>query len=93
MKRVLITGGTRGIGLATARRFLQAGYQVLAWALTPASIEEAHHALAALPEADHFAAMVVDIRDHHAVQEGFAETLHRLGGLDVLVNNAGWTRT
>jgi len=44
-KRALITGGTSGIGLETARRFVTEGAQVLVTGVTPASIEKARQIL------------------------------------------------
>jgi 2-hydroxycyclohexanecarboxyl-CoA dehydrogenase len=87
-RRVLVTGGARGIGLAAARRFVEEGAQVVVWALHP---ESAQAAVKELGAAAHGVAR--DLGDPKALVEGWQETLGALGGLDVLVNNAGYTRT
>jgi NAD(P)-dependent dehydrogenase (short-subunit alcohol dehydrogenase family) len=74
----LVTGGTRGIGLVIARRLLDAGAAVLACGRTPP---------AALPEGIEFAA--ADVRDPDQAKAVVAETVRRLGRLDIAVNNAG----
>lgn len=80
MKRVLVTGGTKGIGLAVCRLFSQKGYAVTAFY----SEDEAAAAAAreSLPEAEF---LKVDVSDERAVREAFSA----IGSLDVLVNNAG----
>ncbi len=83
-KRVLITGGAGGIGQATARRFLKEGSQV-------AILDRDQDALARttgeLPE---LAGVVrADVSDTSSVASAFAELDKILGGLDILINNAG----
>jgi meso-butanediol dehydrogenase/(S,S)-butanediol dehydrogenase/diacetyl reductase len=77
-KRVVITGGTSGIGAATSRRFLAEGAQVVAVALGP---EEEIEGVAGVVHAD--------VADPAQVEEAFARADELLGGLDVLVANAG----
>ncbi len=83
-KRVLITGGAGGIGKATARRFLEEGSQV-------AILDRDQDALARttgkLPE---LAGTVrADVSDASSVASAFSELKSILGGLDILINNAG----
>ncbi|MCD6135630.1 SDR family oxidoreductase [Candidatus Bipolaricaulota bacterium] len=83
-KRVLITGGAGGIGKATARRFLEEGSQV-------AILDRDQDALARttgeLPE---LAGTVrADVSDASSVASAFVELKRILGGLDILINNAG----
>src|SRR5437764_12921914 len=81
--RVLVTAGANGIGLAIARRFVQEGAKV-----HTCDVDEA--ALAALAASDPaISASRCDVSDRAAVKNLFAEALAKLGGLDVLVNNAG----
>ncbi|HEY2320049.1 MAG TPA: SDR family oxidoreductase [Solirubrobacteraceae bacterium] len=84
-QRVLVTGGAGGIGLAIARAFVVAGARV--------HVADAHAgavtALTGLELANAITASVCDITDPDAVSSMFADVAASLGGLDVLVNNAG----
>jgi NAD(P)-dependent dehydrogenase (short-subunit alcohol dehydrogenase family) len=81
--RVLVTAGAGGIGLAIARRFAAEGARVHI-----CDVDEM--ALSALASSDPaITATSCDVSDRSAVQRLFKEALAKLGGLDVLVNNAG----
>lgn len=80
MKYALITGGTRGIGLAAVRLFSERGYCVTA--LYSSDEASAKAARSAFPQVEFVKA---DVSDEKAVERVFAE----LPALDVLVNNAG----
>ena len=81
--RVLVTAGAGGIGLAIARRFAAEGARV-----HTCDVDEM--ALSALAASDPgITATPCDVSDRASVQRMFAEALAKLGGLDVLVNNAG----
>lgn len=77
-----MTGGAAGIGLATARRLLAEGAAV---ALVDCDAERLAAAAAELG----VPAFVVDVADAAAVERTFDEACDRLGGLDLLFNNAG----
>jgi NAD(P)-dependent dehydrogenase (short-subunit alcohol dehydrogenase family) len=81
-KVALVTGGCRGIGAGIARRFLEAGANVVICC---------RHAPEMLPEAGGRTAAFVeaDIRQPDQVDDVVAFTLEQFGRLDVLVNNAG----
>jgi meso-butanediol dehydrogenase / (S,S)-butanediol dehydrogenase / diacetyl reductase len=82
--RVVVTGGASGIGLATARRFAAAGARVV---VLDRDEEAARRALAENPDlAGHVQA---DVSDHRQVESAFARIDERLGGVDVLISNAG----
>lgn len=84
--RVLVTGGSRGIGAAIARRFAADGWRVAVH--FHASPEAAQEVLASLEGSGHVAVRA-DLRDPAAITAMVAESADGLGGLDVLVNNAG----
>jgi NAD(P)-dependent dehydrogenase (short-subunit alcohol dehydrogenase family) len=83
-RRVLVTGGARGIGRAVCEAFAAQGDRVAVHASTTAPDDVA----AALPGGPH-TAVAGDVRDPAAVERVVAEAVERLGGLDVVVNNAG----
>ncbi|MFC4116699.1 SDR family NAD(P)-dependent oxidoreductase [Nonomuraea zeae] len=85
-KRVLISGGSSGIGAATARRFLEEGARVVLGGLDQAEVDAAVAELSALGEVCGLAGDVSARADVTRLVEGAVEIL---GGLDVLVNNAG----
>ena len=82
-KRVVVTGGTSGIGEATSRRFLAEGARVVALAVGE---EEVATAAGRIPGID---ALRCDVADPAAVAAAFATIDDLLGGIDVLVANAG----
>lgn len=81
--RVMISAGASGIGLAIARAFVEAGAQVH---ICDVSEEMLHAAQADLAGIGIFKA---DVSDAAQVDAWFTHALAELGGLDVLVNNAG----
>lgn len=82
--RALVTGATSGLGLAMARALVDAGARV---AVTSRDAERAAHAAAGL--GSRAVGLALDVRDEGAVAAGVAEVSERLGGIDLLVNNAG----
>ena len=83
-KRVLITGGARGIGAATAARFLEEGSEVVVLDCDDAGCNRLKREMKALK-----GTIVADVREPKAVARAFNELDELLNGLDVLVNNAG----
>lgn len=84
-KRAIVTGGSRGIGLALARTLREAGCRV---AVT-GSGESIHAAAQRLGPPDHVQGFAADFQDSAAVERCFLEARAFLGGVDILVNNAG----
>ena len=82
-RRVLLTGGTSGLGLAMASALAQAGASVV---LTGRDTSRAQDVAATLPNAS---GLGLDTRDEAAVRAAVQETADRLGGIDLLINNAG----
>jgi NAD(P)-dependent dehydrogenase (short-subunit alcohol dehydrogenase family) len=83
---VLVTGGSRGIGRVIARSFAERGDRVAVH--FGSSREQADEALAELPGSGHVLVQA-DMADADAVGAMVDDAAERLGGLDVLVNNAG----
>lgn len=83
-KTAVITGASRGIGLAVARRLVAEGARVL---ITARHQEQLDEALASLGENSLAIAGQAEDPDHRA--EVLAAVEHHFGGLDLLVNNAG----
>jgi NAD(P)-dependent dehydrogenase (short-subunit alcohol dehydrogenase family) len=82
----LVTGAARGIGLATAKRFLADGWRV---ALLDVDSENLKRTYVALARPDDTLALTCDVAIPEQVARVFAELKQRFGQLDALVNNAG----
>jgi hypothetical protein len=82
-KRVLVTAGGDGIGLEIARAFTEAGARVLVCDIRPESLERLAESL---PEVQ---GCIADVSREQDVASMFELVDRKLGGLDVLVNNAG----
>jgi NAD(P)-dependent dehydrogenase (short-subunit alcohol dehydrogenase family) len=85
-KVALVTGAARGIGLATAKRFLAEGWRV---ALLDIEDKLLQGAVAALACPDRTLALSCDVADSAAVASAIETLSSRFGRLDALVNNAG----
>jgi NAD(P)-dependent dehydrogenase (short-subunit alcohol dehydrogenase family) len=81
--KVLVTGGTSGLGLAMASALARAGATVV---LTGRSAARAAAVAPPLPAA---AGIELDVRDESSVARAVDQAWSRLGGIDMLVNNAG----
>ena len=86
VKIALVTGAARGIGLATAKRFLAEGWRV---ALLDIDAETLDKAMAELARPEATLALACDVSDPAAVAAAFETLAERFGRLDALVNNAG----
>jgi gluconate 5-dehydrogenase len=84
--RVLITGGTSGLGAAMAAALVEAGARVAVTGRDAGRAESAARGLAGDGTA---VGIGMDVRDEDDVARGVAAAREALGGLDVLVNNAG----
>jgi len=82
-RKVLVTGGTSGLGLAMATALAEAGATV---ALTGRSGARAAAVAAELPGA---VGLELDVREESSVSRAIDQAWSRLGGIDMLVNNAG----
>lgn len=84
-QRWLITGSSRGIGRALAEAVLQAGHRLVATARNPTQLADLvqHHG-------DSVRAVALDVTDPDAAHAAIQVAMEAFGGLDVLVNNAGY---
>ncbi|MFP6749471.1 MAG: SDR family oxidoreductase [Alphaproteobacteria bacterium] len=85
-KKILVTGGTRGIGAATVRAFLERGARV---AVNGRSEESVAKAIEALDGGDRLVPAPGDVGTVAGCEAAVAAALDGLGGLDILVNSAG----
>jgi len=83
-KRVLVTGGARGIGKATAQRFLEEGARVAVLDRDERALAEVCQELSGLT-----CCLRADVSEAADVGRAFEELENIMGGLDVLINNAG----
>ena len=81
--RVLVTAGASGIGRETARAFVEEGARVHICDVDTIALDELHRSDPAITQSR------ADVADRSAVAAMFDDALKALGGLDVLVNNAG----
>src|SRR5262245_60292557 len=84
-KVAIITGGTGGIGFATAERMLKSGAKVALWDLKQDAVDSA---VGKLPGTTGFA---LDVTDEAAVGRATADAMAKYGRIDILVNGAGIT--
>jgi NAD(P)-dependent dehydrogenase (short-subunit alcohol dehydrogenase family) len=87
----LVTGGSRGIGLAVAHALLAAGAQVAITARDQSHLDRARNDLSAgdSQRANRTHPVRADVRSPDDAFAAVAATVERFGGLDILVNNAG----
>ncbi len=84
-KTVLITGATSGFGLATAKRFIQADWQVIA---TGRRVERLAALQAELGD-EQLAILAFDMQNNQAIETAIANLPEKFQAIDVLINNAG----
>lgn len=87
--KVLVTGASRGLGLATADRLAQEGAAVALVARTPKTLERARAQVAR--HGQRVVALTADVSDPDQVRRAVDQAAEALGGLDRVVANAGGT--
>ncbi len=85
----IITGGSRGIGFATAEKFLAEGATVIITASSPANAEKAADKLRSLHPNGRVEGISPDLSSLESVREAFRAVAQKHGGIHILVNNAG----
>lgn len=88
-KVAIITGGTRGIGYATAEKFLCEGATVIVAGSSPNSAQTAVQKLKHNHPHSQIGGISPDLADFSSVKEAFDNVAHTYGAIDILVNNAG----
>ena len=88
-KVAIVTGGTRGIGFAVVRTFLNNGATVVLFGSKEESVQKALTKLKQENPNYQVIGMHPDITDMRAVERAFADIKSRFGKIDILVNNAG----
>jgi len=80
--KIIVTGGSLGIGKVTAQKLIESGAKVLITGRNQERLEKAAQEMGAIP-------CVADIAKPEAIEQTFEVAEKELGGLDVLINNAG----
>ncbi len=88
-KVAIITGGSRGIGFATAEKFLAEGAKVIVTASSQANAQKAAQKLQALHPDGVVDGIAPDLSSLESVRRVFGQVAERYGSIDILVNNAG----
>ncbi len=78
-KIAIVTGSSKGIGLATARLLLEKGAKVAGWSRSATPLEH-----------ENFLSVIADVGDAQQVKEAYSQTIERFGQeITILINNAG----
>jgi NAD(P)-dependent dehydrogenase (short-subunit alcohol dehydrogenase family) len=87
-KVILVTGSSRGLGRQIAEKALAAGHEVVATARTPEQLSDLVERYG-----ERVRAVRLDVTDPEAARGAVATAVAEFGGLDVVVNNAGYANT
>ncbi len=85
-KKIILTGGSRGIGLSILEKLYSLGSQIL---IIGSNKENLQKTKSKYPK---ILIEAFDLGDHNQITNLFKNCMHQIGGLDVLINNAGITR-
>jgi 3-oxoacyl-[acyl-carrier protein] reductase len=88
-QKAVVTGASKGIGLAVARALLAEGADVVVCGRDASRLEKAIGRLKENAEGRKVAGQAADVSDSHQVERFFHFIDNELGGLDILINNAG----
>lgn len=90
-KTMFITGAASGMGRATAHLFAREGAKVMATDMNEAGVNAVADEIREAGYSD-IATFTLDVSDHDAIKAAVAATVEQFGGLDILINNAGFAR-
>lgn len=88
-KVAIVTGGTRGIGFATVKKFLDNNAQVVLFGSRKESVDKAINELKEINENYEVMGLYPNISDAKEIEEAFNEVKNKYGKINILVNNAG----
>lgn len=88
-KVAVVTGGTRGIGYAVVKKFLEAGASVALCGSRQCTADAALERITSESPGANVMALSPDLTDSASVEGAFGEVVKRFGRIDILVNNAG----
>jgi len=88
-KAAVVTGGTRGIGLAVVKKYLEHGAQVMLFGSRQETADRAVRALQSENPAYQVSGLAPDLSDYACVEAAIKQAVSQLGRIDILVNNAG----
>ena len=88
-KVAVVTGGTRGIGFATVKKFLENGAKVVLLGSRKESVDKAISELKGINENYEVDGAWPNLNDLSSVEDAFKEINEKYGKIDILVNNAG----
>ena len=88
-KVAVVTGGTRGIGLAIVKKFLDNGAKVALCGSRQETVDKALEELSGSYPQESVMGLWPDLSDEQAVAQAFRQVKERFGSLDILANNAG----
>jgi len=81
-----VTGASQGLGLTLVKKLLDSGYRVAATSRNTQKLKEA----VGLIDTERFLPLAVDLQNPDCIDESIRQTVSQFGGIDVLVNNAGY---
>lgn len=88
-KVAVVTGGTRGIGFATVKKFLDNGAKVILFGSKKESVDKALEELKAINSSYEVEGLWPSLSDFNSVLDSFEQIINKYGKIDILVNNAG----
>src|SRR5258705_2172183 len=81
-----VTGASQGLGLVIVKKLLENGYRVAATSRDPHTLRQA----VGLIDKNRFLPLAVDLKNEDSIDDSIQQTLVTFGGIDVVVNNAGY---
>ena len=88
-RSAIVTGGSKGLGLAIAEQYAASGADVAILARDPGTLAEAKQKIAARAPGRKVAAISCDVSKAAAIKQAYDQVMSELGKVDIFVNNAG----